>query len=79
MKDNPRATEEGIKRSGIGYKPVTFNEGQTLANKIKALHYFETSAYSGEGIQETMSAVLTNLVGEPKSKVVKFCCCCVSD
>ena len=73
LKDDQRATELGIIECGEGYKPVSYSEGKKLANEIGALNYFETSAFTGEGIEETMNAVLTYLNGEPNC-FAKFCC-----
>ena len=73
LKYDQRATELGMLETGGDYKPVSYAEGKKLANEIGALNYFETSANSGEGIGETMNAVLTYLTGEPNC-LVKFCC-----
>ena len=74
LKYDQRATELGMKEAGRDYKPVSYAEGKNMANEIGALNYFETSAKSGEGIQETMNSVLIYInVGEPKC-FMKFCC-----
>ena len=76
LKYDQRATNEGFRSCGDDYKPVSYSEGKKLANRIGALNYFETSAFTGEGIQETMNAVLTYLIRDQKdqSRFVKFCC-----
>ena len=42
--------------AGPEAKPVTKGEGETLAKEINAYGYYETSAKTGQGVQQVMQA-----------------------
>ena len=48
------------------YPSVSKNEGKSLAKKIGALGYFETSAKTGMGIKEAFDAILLSALNSRK-------------
>ena len=49
---------EELEKEKAGSKPVSYGEGQALAQKIKACGYYETSAKTGEGVTEAFQAAI---------------------
>ena len=43
-------------------KAVSTEEGQKFANKIKASEFIETSAQSGENVEDAFKALLLNVI-----------------
>ena len=58
LKEDKTALEELRKASGLEAKPVSKEEGDTLAKQIKAYAYFETSAKENIGVTEALHAAL---------------------
>ena len=52
----------GNKNDLTEHKAVTTEEGQKLANKIKASEFIETSAQSGENVEEAFKQLLLNVI-----------------
>jgi len=46
------------KSSGPKAKPISKSEGESLARKIKAVGYFETSSLTGQGVTEAFQAAI---------------------
>ena len=60
MKEDKKYLEEQSDAVG-SIVPVTKAEGETLAKKIKAQGYFETSSLRREGIEEVKQAIITDI------------------
>ena len=59
LRDDKAALENLRNVSGPKARPVSTKEGRSLAGKIKADHYVETSAKTGEGVTEAFHAAIT--------------------
>ena len=46
----------------MGKRSVSLQEGKSLARKIGALGYFETSAKTGKGIKEAINVILISAI-----------------
>ena len=56
-------------------KSVSLKEGKELARKIGALGYFETSAKTGEGIDEAIDAILESALESRREHNPSDSCC----
>ena len=59
LREDKAALENLRNVSGVKAKPVSIKEGKSLASKIRADHYFETSAKTGEGVTEAFHAAIS--------------------
>ena len=66
---------EELEKEKAGSKPVSYGEGQALAQKIKACGYYETSAKTGEGVTEAFQAAIDAV--EKQDNPVPDCSSCV--
>ena len=57
LKEDKEALEKMRRADGPEAKPISQEEGDTLARKIKAYAYFETSAKENIGMTEALNAV----------------------
>ena len=57
LKEDRNGLEEMRRLYGPEAKPISKEEGDALARKIKAYAYFETSAKENIGVTEAMNAV----------------------
>jgi len=72
LRDDPRVLEELRK---ISQKPVTYEEGLAVSQKIGAVRYLECSAKRGEGVREvfehaTRAALVNNKMRNKKKCVI---------
>ena len=58
LKEDQKALEEMRKLSGPEAKPISKEEGDALARKIKAYAYFETSAKLNIGVTEALNVAI---------------------
>ena len=58
LKEDKKALEEMRKLKGPEAQPITKEEGDALAKKIKAYAYLETSAKENIGVTEALNAAL---------------------
>ena len=74
LKEDKNALEEMRRLYGPEAKPISKEEGDALARKIKAYAYFETSAKENIGVTEAL-----NVVFEAAEKVdeIKPTCICL--
>ena len=73
LKEDETALEKVTKASGPDAKPVSKEEGEAMARKIRAYAYFETSAKENIGVTETLNLVLE--VAELKDEKRPTCIC----
>ena len=57
LKEDKEALEKMRRADGPEAKPISKEEGDALARKIKAYAYFETSAKENIGVTEALNAV----------------------
>ena len=74
LKEDKEALEKMRRADGPEAKPISKEEGDALARKIKAYAYFETSAKENIGVTEAL-----NVVFEAAEKVdeIKPTCICL--
>ena len=58
LKEDKEALEKMRRDNGPEAKPISKEEGDALAKKIKAYAYFETSAKENIGVTEALNAAL---------------------
>ncbi|KAI8967944.1 GTP-binding protein rhoA [Mycotypha africana] len=70
LRNDPATIEELRKNS---QRPVTYEEGAQVANKISAYKYLECSAKSGEGVREVFEQATRAALMVTKKKKSKMC------
>jgi GTPase SAR1 family protein len=56
-------------------KPITFEEGSELAEKLGFVDYMECSALTGEGVDEVRARAIEILVSQPTQRKKKSSAC----
>ena len=51
---------------GSPVEPITKDDGNKMANRIKAYGYYETSAKTGDGVKQAFEAAITAANIKPK-------------
>ena len=76
LKKDLREDENTIKDlEDEGQKPVTFEQGQKMANDTGAVQFLECSALKRDGVQEVFEAAVQAAVARKKSH--SGCCCTI--